>query len=82
MGEAVPNPPPGFDDLPPEDQIDYVQSLWDRIAGGDDPRVVPEWHARIVRERLAAYHADPSVGRDWEDVRRDIQGQLDKTSER
>jgi hypothetical protein len=32
MGQPLTVPPPGFDDLPVEDQIDYVQALWDRIA--------------------------------------------------
>jgi hypothetical protein len=28
----VSHPPPGFDELSVEEQIDYVQSLWNRIA--------------------------------------------------
>ena len=32
MSKIVPTPPPGFDDLPVDEQIDFVQSLWDRIA--------------------------------------------------
>lgn len=32
MSKKVPTPPPGFDDLPVDEQIDFVQSLWDRIA--------------------------------------------------
>jgi hypothetical protein len=31
MARSMP-PPPGFDALPAEDQIEYVQSLWERIA--------------------------------------------------
>jgi len=29
-------PPPGFDELPVDDKIDYVQLLWDRIAARPD----------------------------------------------
>jgi hypothetical protein len=32
VSKPVPNPRPGFDELSVEEQIDYVQSLWDRIA--------------------------------------------------
>ena len=32
MANPVPLPPPGFDDLSIEEQIECVQSLWDRIA--------------------------------------------------
>ena len=30
---SVPLPPPGFESLPVEDQIDDVQSLWDLHRG-------------------------------------------------
>jgi hypothetical protein len=29
---AVPLPPPGFDDLSVDEKLDYLQSLWERIA--------------------------------------------------
>ena len=76
MGEAVPNPPPGFDGLSPDEQIEYVQALWDRIAASLDRVRVPDWHVRIVRERLASYVADPGAGRSWEQVQADIRAKL------
>ncbi len=82
MGQAVPNPPPGFDDLPPEEKVEYVQSLWDRIAAGLDRMEIPDWHVQIVRERLAAYDDDPTAGRDWDQVKRDLRAKLDGSSER
>ena len=36
MSDSLPLPPAGFDALSVEDQIDYVQSLWDRIAANVD----------------------------------------------
>jgi putative addiction module component (TIGR02574 family) len=78
MAHGVPNPPPGFDGLGPEEQIEYVQALWDRIAAGPNRVGVPDWHERVVRERLAAYRADPAAGRDWDRVRTDLRAQLDK----
>ena len=58
-----------------KEQIDFVQSLWDRIAATPEQVPVPEWHRRIIRERLEAYHANPA-GRLWSDVRTDIERQL------
>lgn len=55
MSKMVPTPPPGFDDLSVEEQIDFVQSLWDRIAATPEQVPMPEWHRRIIRERLEAY---------------------------
>ncbi len=72
MSKIRPTPPPGFDDLPVDEQIDFVQSLRDRIAATSEQVPVPEWHRQIIRERLASYNANPSAGRLWTDVRTDI----------
>jgi putative addiction module component (TIGR02574 family) len=76
MSKMVPIPPPGFDDLSVDEQIDFVQSLWDRIAATSEQVPAPKWHWQIIRERLAAYHASPSAGRLWTDVRTDIERKL------
>ncbi len=76
MSKIVPTPPPGFDDLPVDEQIDFVQSLWDRIAATSEQVPVPKWHQDILRERLAVYKANPGAGRSWTDVRTDIERTL------
>jgi putative addiction module component (TIGR02574 family) len=76
MTNNLPLPPPGFDDLPVEDQIDYVQSLWDRIAAKPDQVAVPEWHRQVLEERLAAHEAHPVAARPWEEVRDEIRSKL------
>lgn len=76
MAKIVPTPPPGFDDLSVDEQIDFVQSLWDRIAATAEQVPVPEWHRQIIHERLAAYKAHPGAGRSWTDVRTDIERKL------
>ncbi|MDP1767577.1 MAG: addiction module protein [Nitrospirota bacterium] len=76
MSKIVPTPPPGFDDLSVDAQIDVVQSLWDRIAAPPEQVPVPEWHQQILRERLASYKASPDSGRPWADVRADIERKL------
>jgi len=76
MAKLLPTPPPEFDKLPVAEQIDYVQSLWDRIAASPEQVPVPEWHKRVIRERLEAYQENPTAGRLWEDVRKDIEHKL------
>ncbi len=76
MSNIGPTPTPGFDDLSVDEQIDFVQSLWDRIAETSEHVPVPEWHREIIRERLEAYHVAPSDGRLWADVRTDIERKL------
>lgn len=76
MSRALQNPPAGFDDLPVEEQIDYVQTLWERIAARENQVPVPAWHRAILDERLAEYEADPDAGRPWEQVEADLRARL------
>lgn len=77
MSQTLPIPPPGFDTLTVEEQIDYVQSLWNHIAARPQAIPVPDWHREILAERLAAYDANPDEGKSWEEfeeeLARDIQ---------
>lgn len=64
---VVPNPPPGFESLSNEEQIEYVQSLWNQIAADEDKVPVPEWHREILRRRLAA--EGPDEVESWDDIK-------------
>lgn len=70
MTLRVPLPPSGFDDLSADEKVEYVQSLWDRLAASDEQISVPEWHRPVVRERLAE-HSD-NLAR-WSEVRNEIE---------
>lgn len=72
MGNTLPLPPPGFDELDIDEQVEYVQALWDRIGAKEDRVPVPGWHREILDERLADLEANPDAGRSWEDVRADL----------
>lgn len=76
MPKPIPTPPPGFDELSVDERIDFVQSLWDRIAETPDQVPIPEWHRSIIRERLASYRISSDAGRPWADVRADIAAKL------
>ena len=72
MANALQVPPPGFDELNIDEQIEYVQALWDRIAAKEDVVPVPDWHREILDERLADLDANPDAGRPWEEVKADL----------
>jgi putative addiction module component (TIGR02574 family) len=76
MGRPLPNPPPGFDDLPVAEQIDYVQALWDRIAAHEDRVPVPAWHAEELDRRMTDYAATPELGRPWEEVEAELRARV------
>jgi putative addiction module component (TIGR02574 family) len=76
MSLPLPSPPAGFDDLPVEQQIDYVQTLWDRIAARGAEAPVPAWHSEVLEERLAGDQDNPDAGRPWEQVEADLRKRL------
>ena len=73
MTQKVPNPPPGFDALTFDEKLDYVQSLWDRIAAKPDSVPVPDWHLEVIEQRL---NAGPHNARPWNEVRYELQARL------
>ncbi|WP_437989611.1 addiction module protein [Sorangium sp. So ce145] len=76
MERAIQNPPPGFDELTVNEQIEYVQALWERIAAREEEVPVPEWHSAVLERRLAEYEAAPDAGRSWEEVEADLRASL------
>src|SRR5262245_40332150 len=76
MANSLPLPPPGFDDLSIDEQIEYVQSLWDRIAATPEQVPVPQWHREILDERIKEYDANPDAGESWDVVRERMRDKL------
>jgi putative addiction module component len=74
MGIAPAMPPPGFDDLPLEEKLAYVQALWERITARPDDVPVPEWQRRLVRERLAVHQRGEGITVPWSTVHREAEG--------
>lgn len=81
MSQALPIPPPGFDALSIDDKIDYVQSLWDRIAARPEDVPVPDWHQEIISERLAAHRDSMDQGKDWEELETELSAELSTRTE-
>jgi len=68
MPKPVSFPPAGFDELSVDEKINYLQALWDRIAVTPKTIAVPDWHRKILDERLKDLDADPAAGDSWEVV--------------
>ena len=79
MTNMIPLPPPGFDDLPVSDQIDYVQSLWDRISAKPEKIPVPDWHIQVLEQRLAE-EIKSGESRPWQEVRDELRSKLNLRS--
>ena len=78
MPKPLPLPPPGFDELSVDEKIDYLQSLWGRIAATPDTVPVPDWHREILDQRLKDLEANPEPGDSWDVVQERLRRKLDK----
>jgi putative addiction module component (TIGR02574 family) len=76
MAHSLPLPPTGFDALSVEEQIDYVQSLWDRIAATADQVPLQQWQQALLEERLAAHRQAPEDARPWREAIDRVQSRL------
>lgn len=81
MAKRVEIPPPGFDDLSVDEQIDYVQDLWDWIAARPEEIPVPEWQKELIDERLRQHKANPADTVPWTEVRARLLEKYQKSSE-
>ena len=66
-GPNIPDPP-GFGDLTKEEQVRYLEALWDRIADQPGELPVPQSHLELAEERLAAHRKDPRRARSAVDI--------------
>ena len=80
MSSKVPFPPPGFDDLSPDEQADYASELWDRVTEREHEISVPDWHMEIVLERMARYEREGMEGISLEDLEKELFEQLTNSS--
>lgn len=69
-------PPPGFDELPIEEKIAYVQALWDLIAQEPRDIPVPAWHEAVIAQRLAEARSSSAPVRPWSEVRSEVRARL------
>lgn len=69
MTKRVEIPPPGFDNLSVDEQIEYVQDLWDWIAARPEDIPVTDWQKEVAEDRLRQYRANPKSVVPWAEVR-------------
>jgi hypothetical protein len=63
-------PPPGFEQLTKDQQIDYVQQLWDMVLTLPTDSSSPEWHLEIVHDRILSQ----TTTRSWDEAKQTLQG--------
>jgi len=68
MGHPAAMPPVGFEQMSPEEQLEYAQELLTRATTAMQAAAVPQWHLDILQQRLAENDADPATAEDWSSV--------------
>ena len=76
MASKISNPPTGFDELTIEEKLDYVESLWDRIAARPEAVAVPDWHLEEIEKRLKERGSTSAAGRSWDDFSKELRAKL------
>ena len=69
MSRTPPLPPPGFEELSAEEQVEYVQALWDRIVASEEKVPVPKWHEQEINRRLKDFERNPADGISWDELK-------------
>ncbi len=65
--DPISNPPPGFDELTREEQLEYIQNLWDHVSADSASVPVPDWHLDVVKQRAESHETDKAKG--WGDIK-------------
>jgi len=72
MSSPLPFPPPGFDQLSREEQVEYAEKLSDYVTANEYYVDIPAWHREILDEAMARYQEVGIEGRSWEEVRQEL----------
>ncbi|HVF23105.1 MAG TPA: addiction module protein [Pyrinomonadaceae bacterium] len=72
MFSQLPGLPPGFEQLSYEEQLDYVEQLFDYVTSNAKYVEIPAWHVQILEERMARYRAVGVEGRTWDEFEKEL----------
>ena len=72
MSSPLPFPPPGFDQLSSEEQLDYIEGLLNYVRTGARYAEMPDLHREFLEERLAYYRETGFEGTPWEDFKEEL----------
>jgi putative addiction module component (TIGR02574 family) len=61
--------------LPAERRLALIEALWDSLTADQINVPVPDWHLKLLAERLAEDDATPAAADSWAEIRRRIEQQ-------
>ena len=72
MSSPLPFPPPGFDQLSRDEQLEYAEKLSDYVTSDENYVEIPEWHREILEKAMARYEEVGMEGRPWAEVEQEL----------
>lgn len=63
--------PPDLAKLTAVEKIELIDLLWKSIPEAEIP--IPEYHRRLIANRIAEFETDPDEGETWEEVKADLE---------
>ena len=73
MSSPLPFPPPGFDELSREDQLDYIEGLLNYVRTGTRYAEIPDDHREALEKQLAYYRENGFEGTPWEEFEQELE---------
>lgn len=58
----------GIDRLSVREKLDLIEEIWDTLPEAVQPDEIPDWHKRVLAERLAEAEANPGGGVLWREA--------------
>ncbi len=57
------------------EKLEAMETLWASLSSQPGDLPAPEWHGQVLRERTERLDQGETQSLDWEDVKRDLDGQ-------
>ncbi|MBX9679060.1 MAG: addiction module protein [Gemmataceae bacterium] len=58
----------GIDRLTPKQRLDLIDEIWENLPDDEKIGDLPEWHIKLLEERLADAEANPGEGTPYEEA--------------
>lgn len=69
---SSPFPPPGFDELSGEEQVELADKPSAYVSPNEYYVDIPEWHREILDKAMARYKEVGIEGRSWEEIEQEL----------
>ena len=63
--------------LPAEEKLRIIETLWSDLAGRDEDIAVPSWHGEELRKTEASFLAGKEEVLDWSEAKKELRARFE-----